>query len=281
MKLTKICKIKLRNLRLNNLWINSFTSENYMNDRDKVINGLKKIPTIPVQSVRRPEHKNISPEDYYDAIKNPNLINYLNKVRNVTTRRDLYEHCIKLLIENGVNMNKVCIAFEIGCGSVQQSKDICEYLNQKYFENKILWYGIDVSKFMLQHNTNPIEKYTNDYEFIMYNFKDLDKLQSNFSFDLCISVAMLQWLTHSRLSSDEINQNLSILFEFLAKFLSLDSGVAIFHLYPDSSKNIFNILDFLSLPNISSKFEFTLYQAYPHNDKAIKWFLFLKKILNK
>ena len=82
------------------------------------------------------------------------------------------------------------------------------------------------------------------------------------------------FLYYLRIDSEEVKRNLTSLFEYLCKFLS---GVAIFQFYPDSTKNIQNILDTLNLPYFRSKFEFILYRIH-QKDNSFKWFLFLKRV---
>jgi hypothetical protein len=286
MKLTKIFKIKFSIFK-RNLSIDSFSSEDYLQNRDKVIKRLieGKIPTIRAESVRRPEHNKIMAKDFYNAVKNPKLFGYLNKQRNIETRFVLYEHCIKILVENKLKLNNFNLALDLGCGSIKQNNVIYQGLNEKYLKKPTLWYGIDTSKFMLEYD-NPLllpnyEIYKNEnyFENILCDLKDIDKFQPNIAFDFCISVSMLQWLSHSKLSFNDLNRNLTSLFGFLYKFLSPDgSGVAIFQFYPDSLKNITNILDFLSLSHEIIRFDFILYKSCPQNNDAKKWFLFLKKI---
>jgi hypothetical protein len=257
----------------------------YSRCRDTVLNKLGKIKSININSTRRPEHKKVLAKDFYDANKNKSIIKYLNKQRNYEIKFRLYEQCFEILALNDIKLNSFNLACELGCGSMKQNMAIYKHLNEKYYKKPILWFGIDVSKFMLEYNNDCLVQQNNlfeteepdeynYFEYICSDLKYINSYKENVSFDLCLSVSMLQWMSHSRLNSDEVTQNLTSLFEFLCKFLS---GVAIFHFYPDGVKNLTNILDILNLPYFRSKLNFILYRI-PQCDNSLKWFLFLKKI---
>lgn len=88
-----------------------------------------------------------------------------------------------------------------------------------------------------------------------------------------------------RLGSEEIERNLTPLFNFLFKFLSNGTlqypqmGAVVFHFYPDSPKSIIYIIDILSSKQFEKKLLFILYRSQLKSDiNVIKWFLFIQKV---
>lgn len=178
-----------------------------------------KLKTIKMSSTRRPEHSKIISKDFYDPNKNKKLLNYLNKQRNFQTRYELYEQCFEILAVNNIKLNSYNMAFDLGCGSMKHNMVIYKHLNEKYFKKPIFWFGIDAAKFMLEfsnnhNNFNQLENFESDvnnvdmfnrFEYILHDLPYMDKLlHENISFELGISVAMLQWLSNSRFIFDTI-----------------------------------------------------------------------------
>ena len=182
----------------------------YSGCRDTALNEIDKLKlkAVNINSTRRPEHKNVLPKDYYDRNKNQSIAKYLNKPRNYQTRFELYEKCFEILAVRQIKLNSFNLACDLGCGSMKHNMLIYKSLNEKYFRTSILWFGIDVSKFMLEFNNenlvlpdNLLEKGPDEFnyfEYILCDLKSISRFRQNISFDLCFSVSMLQWISHSR-----------------------------------------------------------------------------------
>lgn len=279
MRFTGLTKFKVDSKQV--LWIESIDSS--VNSYQKIKEDLLKwkIPTVNVVSKRRPEHKMLVASDYYDIDKNKtHLMKYLSKKRNAKTRFELYEHCCKLLTYNNLrfNENKMKIGLDLGCGVIKSNTLLYKYLDRHYLY-KTLWYGIDLSKFMINFNPGFDDK--NDihipFDRILCDTRHMYTFNANICFDFCISVSMLQWYSHSKLELNFIKLNLSNLFEFLFKFLNPEYGTAIFQFYPDSVKSVINIVDVLCNEINLKRFNFILYKACPHDETSKKVFLYLTR----
>ena len=206
-------------------------------------------------------------------------------MRNRKTRFELYEHYAKLIaFHRSTTHSSTNLALDIGCGSFEANENIYQELNRLYLGDKTMWIGIDSSFSMLSYGRKTgqsVGKLIKD-SFVL-DLYHLSALRNSVSFNICVSVSMLQWILHSRLDEAVVMRNLDNLFSAVYTFLDAGS-YACFQFYPDCYTNILNILK--SLANLRATNDATrrhflhqvfLYYSNPYKDDSRKLFLCLYK----
>ena len=166
------------------------------------------------------------------------------------------------------------LGLDLGCGAFQANENIYEKLNRDYL-GKTLWLGIDSSMSMLSYCNRSSSNSKNNLivkDSFALDLRHLNKLNASLCFDYCLSVSMLQWLTHSRLDTTTVRNNLISLLSFLTKCMDSHSHL-VFQFYPDCYKNILNLFSILQSFNFQNVL---LYMANPHGDSSRKLFFYFQ-----
>ena len=201
---------------------------------------------------RRPELKRPPQTHYGDTA----AIKYANNSRMLHIQREMADRAIELL---ALEPNKAAYILDLGCGSGLSGEAISD-ASPNY-----LWCGVDISHSML---SVAVER---DVDGDLFQSDLGDGLYfKEGTFDACISISTLQWLTHCDTSSTKPKQRLANLFNSLYKCLKRGSR-AIFQIYPTSAKQ----LELISECSMKAGFVFSMLIDFPNSSKAKKYYIIL------
>lgn len=199
---------------------------------------------------RRPELKRPPQTHYGDTA----AIKYANNSRMLHIQREMADRAIELL---SLKPNQPAYILDLGCGSGLSGESLSDH--------GYVWLGVDISHSMLSVAVSREvdgDLFQSDLGDGLY-FKEG-------TFDACISISTLQWLTHCDTSSTKPKHRLANLFNSLYKCLKRGSR-AIFQLYPTDAKQ----LELISECAMKAGFVFSMIVDFPNSSKAKKYYIIL------
>merc|ERR1719273_1108045 len=199
---------------------------------------------------RRPELRRPPQTHYGDDA----AIKYANNSRMLHIQREMADRAIELL---ALKPNEPAYILDLGCGSGLSGEALSDA--------GYVWLGVDISHSML---SVAVER---DVEGDLFQSDLGDGLYfREGTFDGCVSVSTLQWLTHCDNSRTKPHRRLDALFISLYKCLKRGSR-AVFQLYPTAPSQ----LEMISECAMKAGFVFSMVVDYPNSAKAKKYYIIL------